>query len=227
MDIIQVSTHLTLLPQLSRKEVYDLLFNLGYHHKQFKQLLAFTHSPSIQKKLLELKPNVKLQEATSPLHSRLSRLLDGYNISLNTYEYHVLYTLVDSPYITKATRESLRVALEYIPYAPAGSDKQASPCVVCGHPTSNGFCLSCIRKIHEYTEYRRESFRVPVNYINFNIRNYVNTTGYHQITYMDWLITKRASEVEFVLLNTLPDGVGMIQYPLPFVDYQKEYLSGV
>lgn len=226
MNVEQISTHLALLPQLNRKQVYELLFNLGLSDKQFRQLLAIIHSNQVQKKLLEVKPNVRLKEGQGSLSTRLSRLIEGSTINLSTYEYHIVYTLVDSPYITKAIRESLKSNLDYIPLTIGGKEeRKVSPCAVCGYPTSNGFCLSCVRKIHEYVEYRRESFTVPINYINFNIRNYINTTGYYQIHYNDWLITKEHSSVEFKLVQELQEGVEPIQYPLPFVDYQKTILS--
>lgn len=226
MDVEQVSTHLALLPQLNRKQVYELLFNLGLSNKQFKHLLAITHSSQVQKKLLEVKSSVRLKEGQGSLATRLNGLLEGSTTNLSTYEYHIVYTLVDSPYITKAIRESLKSTLDYLPFTfGSREERKVAPCVVCGHPTSNGFCLSCIRKIHEYVEYRRESFIAPINYINFNIRNYINTTGYHQIHYNDWLITKEHSSVNFKLVQELQDGAEPIQYPLPFIDYQKTILS--
>lgn len=222
MNTSEISTHLTLLPRLNRKEVFDLLFSLGLHHKQFKQLLASLHTPYAHRKLLEYRPNVKLKEGTGSLVSRVGQLLLGSTVSMNTYEYHIVYTLVDSPYITKATRESLKDALDYSPVQhQASSDKEVNPCVVCGYPTSNGFCLSCIRKVHEFTLYRREAFVVPVNFLNFNIRQYINTSGIYEIPYNDWIISKRNQEVYFKLVQELPMGTPPIQYELPFIDYQK------
>lgn len=226
MDIEQISTNLALLPQLNKKQVYELLFNIGLSDKQFKRLLAITHTTQIQKKLLEVKSNIRLKEGQGSLATRLNVLLEGNTINLNTYEYHIVYTLVDSPYITKAIRESLKSTLDYIPLTfGTREERKVAPCVICGYPTSNGFCLSCIRKIHEYAEYRRESFVVPINYINFNIRNYINTTGSYQIYYNDWIITKEHSSVNFKLIQELQEGIDPIQYPLPFIDYQKTILS--
>lgn len=222
MDVQQVSEHLNLLGNLNRKQVFDLLFNLGHIYKDFKELLAITHSTTFRKRLSKCKELGLAALGTPKIGSykfRVARLLSKQKTVLDSHEYHILYTLVESPYITASLRDNLKESLGYA--LESHEVVEVHQCAVCSHIGSSNLCLSCRRNILSFTKYRRESFIIPINYTNFNIRGHINTEGELHFVYKDWDVFKHKSTIQCKLLSGLPEGSEPIQYELPFVELQR------
>lgn len=91
---------------------------------------------------------------------------------------------------------------------------------MCGVISNTEVCFRCHNKIVEFTEYRRESFEVPINYFNFK----QFTQGCFELKYKDWEITKDSNKITYTLVQELYGSL-MEDYELPFVEYQKQILS--
>lgn len=222
MNLEQVSEHLNLLGSSNRKETFDILFNLGHIYKEFKELLAITHVSSNRRALLKAKENGSVKmESVRPMSiaPRVQRAINGREAQFNSFEYHIVYTLVESLRITPAIRVSLQESLAYTVSIP--EDKPFEVCAICSYVGSKSLCLSCKRNLLDFTVARRESFIVPINYLNFNIRGAINHDGELSIRYNDWSICKHGTSISYTLLPDLTEGAEPIQYDLPFVENQK------
>jgi len=222
MDLPKVSEHLNLLSSLNSKQRFDILFNLGHVYKDFKELLGLTHSSTTRNRLEKLKSLglVSLGEPkTGSLKFRLADLLTGRQVTLNSHEQHIVFTLVESPYITNSLRSKLKESLNYVLEAP--KEVTTYPCAICSYASTGSICLSCKRNIIAFTNSRRESFTVPINYLNFNIRGTINLEGAFDFDYKDWSICKYNDKIVYTLLPKLLEGTEPIQYDLPFVENQR------
>jgi hypothetical protein len=223
MNIQLVSEHLSLLHGLNRKEVIDLLFNIGHTQKEFAKLLGLTHLIGSRKRLVIAKENkrITIGESNGSLPSKTLTLLKGHKTTLNSYEYHILFTLVESPSILPTTRSQLKELLNYKIVASTDKIDELNDCAICSYPTKNTICMSCKPRLLGYLNYRRESFSVPINYLNFNIRKEISTKDDFEFPWYDWRISKTDGTITCILVQELAEGFAAIEYELPFVDYQK------
>lgn len=217
---------LLLLPTLDTKRCADILFNLGNTNPEFLQLLALTHSAQNRKILNSLRDEGVLRVGTSrgKLVDKINTAISGTQIWVSTEEYAMLFTLVQSDYITQSLRDKLKTYLGYKAYSISAikynGDKE---CAICSNPASKVLCSKCDARTKRFLMYRRESFTLPINYLNYPALTSLNIDGEFNMPYYDWTIskTKGDSVVECVLERGLHEGFIAKQYPLPFIEEQK------
>jgi rubrerythrin len=219
----EIASRLSLLPSLSKSHRIELLFTLAVNSKEFIELLALTHMSSTRKAINHARSHdnsVKLGLPSGKLLTRLEHLLQhSKQILLSSAEYMIVFTLASDEYITQSMREQLKHHLSYTPVLVKPEKVLVSKCKICGYPCNGILCLSCGRKNIEFTKFRREHFVVPVNYLNYNIRNDIDLESYFNYRYKDWDITKYKSTVSFKLVSDLYNS-DREDYQLPFPDYQ-------
>jgi hypothetical protein len=217
----QIVEHLQLLSGLTRRQSFDLLFNLAYINTDFKYLLSVTHDTATRARLLANKDKVVIADSTYSLREALDKLrLSGLTkITIPTDIYYIIYKVADG--ISQSLREDLRNSLGYSVYPVEIfiPPKELKECHVCSYTSTKDICKSCTDKLKAFTEYRRESFKLSINYLNFNIKSSINLDSSFSLRYKDWEIRKEGEEVTYTLTSTLFESTRE-DYPLPFEEYR-------
>lgn len=216
----KIAAYLELLQGMPYNEVVALLVYVAQHSKDFKELLSVTHLAS-NRLLLSRTSNAQIRPMSGSFISRLHRFIQKERVGFSSYEYFVLFTVIRSPLITRKVRDSLLQILDY-EVKVIGNTRdtiKSGTCAICTYPTSSLLCKSCAIRNIRYTEYRRESFVVPINYLNYNIRDSINVDTPMEYRYKDWTIVKRKEGIKFELGTELFNSVRE-DYPLPFIEYQ-------
>lgn len=227
MKIGDIVNRLTLFDNLNRKERIDLLFNTALISHDFLELLRAAHNIQVRKFINDYEHVFMLTTSRlrDPLVTRLlTAIADGANLYLKSEEFFILKVLASSKYLTVIEWAKLKELLGY--------EEEALPvkhevttlgfCPICSFPTNADVCLSCKRNIKSFLKYRRESFCIPINYLNFNIRNAINSSGSFSLVHKDWTISKSAETLVVTCeLGELNEGFEPYEPPLPFVDYQR------
>lgn len=221
----EIAKHLQLLDGKTRKQTFDILFNLGNINSEFRYLLSVCHAEKLRERLrgaynsiIVAPSNYGLKEAITLLIARPKK------VTISSELVYIIYKIVGHQ-ITPSMYTNLQTALgydiQYIREAKA-LPNNLQQCNICGKLNAQDVCRNCTGILEEFTEYRRESFYVPINYFNFQ----GVSEGEFSWQYKDWLIERilGSPEISFELLTEYqmdnPE-----QYPLPFIEYQRKSLS--
>jgi len=225
MLIGDIAKHLQLLDGKTRKQSFDILFNIGNISTHFRYLLSVTHSEHQRDKLKAAYELIELvAHPVYSLRETITRLLERRRTKVTADMVYVIYKIVNHQ-ITPSMYTNLQASLGYtVQYdrINKSTPKDLYSCAVCGKLNTLEVCKVCSTTLEEFTEYRRESFQVPINHFNF----LGVAEGEFSYKYKDWVIGRieRTPVVYFELLDEYimeaPE-----QYPLPFTEYQKEILS--
>ncbi len=217
----QIVEHLQLLSTLDSRGQFDLIYNLGYTNSQFRKILEATHTLFNRKRIEANKPKVTIGESTYTIIEIIRKLLHDNisGITINSDIYFIIYKL-NSESIPQTMRNKLQQALEYTPmHQRFTTSAFTKTCGFCGETSNTDICFRCKSKILKFTEYRRESFEVSVNYFNFT--KFVE--GEFEFKYKDWIITRSNDKLIYRLVQELYES-DREDYELPFIEYQLRIL---
>lgn len=206
---------------LSRREVFKIIHDIALEDKYVVAILALAHGAYARRKFTERIEQTKIIDKGNikPLVSRLRHYIDGGNLVLSRDEYFIVNTLFSSTLLPQGYRDKLKESLGYFPEFFKKSE-MLFVCQVCGKPTNMEVCTPCITRVKSFLHYRRESFTIPINFINFNLDTGPNVSGVFTYEYMDWTICKIAGDAT-IYVELVTREIGMHQYPLPIPDYQR------
>jgi len=217
----QVVEYLQLLSGLDRTAQFDLICSIM--NTDVRHILEATHYKANRVRISSLKVVCGIRATSSTTLDVIRKLLyeNPTTIGMTSELYYVLFKL-NSDSIPQSTRDMLQETLRYSPMSTktVRSTRYTKKCDFCGGVTTTEVCYRCKHNIFEYTNSRRESFEVPVNYLNF--KEFIEDTRF-VLGYKDWAIEKVQGKLMFTLLNTLLDSVRE-DYELPFVENQKVIL---
>jgi hypothetical protein len=221
----EIAKHLQLLDGKTRKQSFDILFNLGNISKDFRYLLSVCHAEKLRDRLRGAYNSIIVAPSSYDLKEAINLLIARpKKVTISQEIVYIIYKIVEGA-ITPSMYTNLQAALGYdIQWVretkPLPNDLQA--CNICGKLNPKEVCRNCTSILEEFTEYRRDSFQVPINYFNFQ----GVSSGEFSMRYKDWAISRAegSSEISFELLKEWQMEVPE-QYPLPFEEYQKKILS--
>lgn len=217
----QIVEHLQLLSTLDSRGQFDLIYNLGYTNSSFRKILEATHSLFNRKRIEANRHKVTIGDSQYTVTEILRKLLHDNiaSITINSEIYFIIYKL-NSESIPQSMRNKLKDSLEYTPmHQRFVTSSFTKTCGFCGETSNTDICFRCKGKILKFTEYRRESFEVPVNYFNFT--KFIE--GEFELKYKDWRITRGGDKLNYKLVQELYESVRE-DYELPFVEYQLRIL---
>jgi hypothetical protein len=217
----QVVEYLQLLNGLDRTAQFDLICRIM--NTDVRHILEATHYKANRVRISSLKGICGIRATSSTTLDVIRKLLyeNPTTIGMTSELYYVLFKL-NSDSISQSTRDMLQETLGYVPMATktVRTSRSTKKCDFCGAMTTTDICYRCKYNIFEYTNSRRESFEVPVNYLNF--KEFVEDTRF-VLRYKDWAIEKVQGKLIFTLVNILFDSIRE-DYELPFIENQKVIL---
>jgi hypothetical protein len=224
MEVYQVSAlliseQLTLLDSnISAFKVTELLTNLAMEYPDFLEVLALGHSRGSRKVMETTKTRIRLGNDNTSLVAKVKNLLFGNHTILSPVENHIIMSVFFHPRLTDTVRSNVQQQLGYVipDHRPSA---ELMECAICGFPQTKSVCQSCREKLRAYTQYRCQSFTIPINHLNFNIRSCINTQGSFVTLWTSWEFHKNPGD-GYVKARPIAPGY-KVQLELPFPDYQK------
>ena len=223
MSIPLIYEHLALLddPQLSSRQVTNILFNLGNISRHFKKLLATANSMRDRKAFESNLGKIRVVniESSERLSGKAKKVILGNPVVMSHEEVFIIKTVFLNERITQNIRTNLRLQLGYS--AESLVLDEFEQCPICSRITKQGVCSTCKERLRAFTEYRRESFEIPINFLNFSLPSGLPLSSQPvNYSYQDWdfFMDPDMLKIYAVLVDR---EVGMVQYPLPIVDYQR------
>ncbi len=214
---------LSLIHVLSRRQVFELLLDMANTSKDFSRALSITHTKSVRTTIKANNYKSLLGSSNKTLSEALEKLSNPNtrSVTLSSNLRYLVYTLCDEV-IPKGTRAKLAEALGYtIPTSSKVNNK--TPCTLCTRPTAKGdLCNSCKGQVLEFVEARRETFTVPVTFLNFKVDE-LDADTWFTLDFKDWSISKDNGIIAYNLKSALYNSPRE-DYTLPFVEYQKAIL---
>lgn len=214
----QIVEQLQLLGILTKIAQFDLICRIM--NTDIRHILEATHYKANRLRINNLKDTCSIRDVnTSTLNILRKFLYEATDtISITSDMYYVIFTL-SSERIPQSTRDMLQDTFKYTPMVTrkTRTTRNTMDCALCGVVTNTEVCSKCKHEIFAYTNSRRESFSVPVDYLNF--RRFVEDTTF-SIRYKDWNIEKAPGTLVFTLVPTLFDSIRE-DYTLPFIEEQK------